>query len=114
MQHVKKLTPRKHSPRLPCHRRQQLELAGGQLNRASVDGHSHTRDVDLQISHPDDVARLIATVYPAKEGAHPRHQFLRAERFYDVVVSAQLQPDDAVSLVATGSHDHDWDIRCAP
>src|SRR5215204_5736859 len=79
----------------------------------AVDGHPHARDVDLEIGHPDDVAWLIAAVDAAEERTHPRHQLLRAERFHDVVVRTQLQPDDTVGFVAAGGHDHDWDIRGA-
>ncbi len=42
----------------------------------------------------------------AQQRAHARDHFVRAERLGDVVVGAQLQPDDAVRLFgAGGEHD---------
>jgi hypothetical protein len=113
VQHVEELSPREDPPRLSCHRGQQLELAGRQFHRPAVDSHSHSRNIDLQIRDADDITRLIAAVDAAEEGAHPRYQLLRAERFHHVVVGAQFQADDAVGLVTAGSHDHDWNIRGA-
>src|SRR5918995_7283172 len=44
VQHVEQLSPREDASRLPGHRGQQLELAGGELYRPAVDGHTHARD----------------------------------------------------------------------
>ena len=39
--------------------------------------------------------------------AHARHELARRERLHDVVVGAELEPDDAVRLVAVpAQHDH--------
>ena len=46
---------------------------------------------------------------PATDGADPRRQLAPAERLGDVVVGAELEPEDAVELVATGGEHDDRD-----
>ena len=55
-----------------------------------------------------------AALRPAQDGPHARGQFPRGKRLGDVVVRAELQPDEPVGLVdARGEHD-DGDVGLAP
>ena len=47
----------------------------------------------------------------AKDRADPGYQFAHREWLHDVVVGAQLEPDDLVDLLSAGSQHHDRDVR---
>jgi len=42
---------------------------------------------------------------------HPGYQFTNKKRFDYVIVGAQLQPDDAVSLRRLCREENDWNLR---
>ena len=49
----------------------------------------------------------ISAVDPAQDGSNSRHQLPRAERLGDVVVRADLQPEDPVEFVVAGGQHQD-------
>ncbi len=54
----------------------------------------------------DDRARLRLPLRATQQRAHPRHELVRAERLRDVIVRADLEPDDPLRLVGAGrQHD---------
>ena len=64
------------------------------------------RHVDLELADDERLAMLGAARRAAGHGADPRDELAQAEGLDDVVVGAQLEPDDAVDLLALrGDHD---------
>ena len=57
--------------------------------------------------------RAIAGARPTQHGAHARDDLLRREGLDDVVVGAELEPEDAVDLLASGREHHDRHRRRA-
>jgi len=50
----------------------------------------------------------------AQDRLHPRHELPRRERLGDVIVRADLEPDDPVRLLITCSQHHDRHLRACP
>ena len=92
---------------LPDERGEELELGRRELDGLAQDRHPHAPHVDLDVAGTKDVGTVRSCGFAAAEhGADARDQFFRAERLDDVVVGAQLEPDDAVGLVRPrGEHD---------
>ena len=89
------------------HEPEQVELASGQAQRLVVPGHVPARGVDRE---PVEAQPLLG--HDVELGA-PQHranacgELARRERLRHVVVGAELEPDDAVGLLAAGGqHDH--------
>ena len=63
-----------------------------------------TRSAAFRIPARHRASGLLAS----QHGANARQKFAKAERFGDIVVGAQLQPDDPIDLVApvTGGNDY--------
>jgi hypothetical protein len=70
-------------------------------------------DVDLEVTvdvHASGIGAARCGQGPPgapQHGPHSSHQLLGRERLGHVVVGPQLQPDDAVALLAAGREDHD-------
>ncbi len=63
-------------------------------------------EVDFELARPDELGLVRLQASPSQEGLGTRHQLLRVERLGQVIVRADLQPDDLVGdLVAGGQHD---------
>ena len=96
------------TPGLGGEQREQVELLQRQLQLAAVERRPARRDVDLE--RADRRGRLVPPWRLAGsrrgDGADPRHELAQAERLHDVVVRAELEPDDAVDLLAL-RRDHD-------
>src|SRR5919108_1745232 len=85
-------------------RREELEFQVRQLDRLAVDGDGASHEVDADPVHLDHIA---AACHGRKLGApelraHPAPKFPHRERLRDVVVGAELEPDDLVELVTAG------------
>ena len=66
--------------------------------------------IDPQRPHPV-LQHVRLPLQPAPEyGAHPQDELAHAERLGDEVVGAQLEPDDAVHLLAAGGDHDDRDV----
>src|SRR5438270_10484908 len=84
-----------------------IELEGGELDRAAVDDDGARAGVeqdaaDLDAAAGRDRARLVA----AQDGADARDQLAWVEGLRKVIVGAELKADDAVYvLTARGQHD---------
>ena len=87
---------------------EQVELLGGQVDRLVVDAHLATRHIDRDAVEAELLAplRLVGLApVTAQDGLDARQQLGPAERLGDVVVGADLEPDDAVDLVALRRQD---------
>jgi D-alanyl-D-alanine carboxypeptidase/D-alanyl-D-alanine-endopeptidase (penicillin-binding protein 4) len=51
---------------------------------------------------------------PSGDGSDARHQLSQPEGLDEVVVGAELQPDDPIGLLAPGAHDDDRHIAAGP
>src|SRR5260221_4632080 len=92
---------------------QHVELDAGQVHVAPAPLHAALlgpqRDL-ADLDRPPVGARLRA----AQDGAHARHQLARRAGLRHIVVGAELEPDDAVDVVAArGEHDHRHAARLA-
>ena len=87
---------------------QQVELLGGEVDRLAVDRDLAPRDVDRDTVEGQLLAALrrrrLAPM-AAQDRLDPGQQLGAAERLGDVVVGTDLEPDDAVDLVALGRED---------
>src|SRR5437879_938325 len=59
MNRAEQLGARKDAPRLASHGRQQLELGLGQLDGPSRDGQLHARQIEFEVTDPNQVARRL-------------------------------------------------------
>ena len=109
---VEKLAPREHAPRLTRHRRDELELGGGEVDLDAVDLDAHLRDVDDDATDAMYLA-VVDEVDSSQNRTHSRDELSHTEGLHDVVVGAQLESDDPIGLVGSGGQDDDRDIRFA-
>ena len=56
-------------------------------------------------------AALWRRTYPFEHRPHTGHQLARAERFGDVIITAQFQPQHPVDLIIAGSQENDRHVR---
>ena len=92
---------------------EEVELLAPQLDRAPVEQHAPGRDVDDEPVDADDLRRRRGP-RAAEDRAHARHDLAHAEGLDDVVVGAELEPDDPVGLRPAGGDHDDRDVRAAP
>src|SRR6266545_1576134 len=87
---------------------EQLELARRELEHASTFAHFARRGVDFDVTETNAfVWSVVCRGAATQDRAHTRDELSRRERFRDVVVGAELEPDDAVRfLTPCGQHDH--------
>ena len=93
---------------------QQVKLAAGEANRLSGASETMAVQVNLQVASADEPRRADTALHAAQHCPHAGHQFAGRERFGDVVVRAQLQPDQPVGLLDAGGEHNDWHVRLAP
>src|SRR5262249_51027607 len=100
---VEKLVARENRPRTRGEGVQQPELDRGQIQFRAVDRRLHPLRIDRQA--------LAGLAYglaarSAQQRLDTRDQLARAEGFADVVVGAEVEPEETVDLVdARGDHD---------
>jgi D-alanyl-D-alanine carboxypeptidase/D-alanyl-D-alanine-endopeptidase (penicillin-binding protein 4) len=86
---------------------EQVELLRRQLHRPAASCHLPRRRVDLQLADGDPRLAERGRHGATKDGAHARGKLARRERLGDVVVGAELEPDDPIGLLPTRrEHDH--------
>jgi hypothetical protein len=106
---VKELAPGQDAPGLAREGEQELELGRREVDPTAADGHPQPRYVQLQVADADHVGMGKVPADSAQDGPHPGHQFARAEWLGQVVVGAQLEPDELVGFVGAGGQDDDGD-----
>jgi hypothetical protein len=85
--------------------REQVELLGGQLDRLAGDGDVVRLLVEHHVAEREGAVALLR-LRPAEDRLHPRDELARRERLGQIVVGADLEPDDAIGLlVARGEHE---------
>jgi hypothetical protein len=89
---------------------QEIELAGREHDRIPVLRDRPRRGVETEGSDLER-APLFARASPAHDGPDPSRELPRREGFDDVVVGAQLEPEDAIDLLPSRGEHHDRDIR---
>jgi len=86
---------------------EQVELALGELDLASIDPDLASGARQRDRSEGDDRLLAAARARPSQDGLDPRGQLARRERLGDIVVGSDLEPGDAIGHVVTGrEHDH--------
>src|SRR6266516_5000118 len=87
---------------------EQVELARGQLERATTFAHFVRRGVDLDVTGAEALLwHPVCRGAAAQHGAHARDELPRRERLRHIIVGTELEPDDPVRLLtAGGQHDH--------
>ena len=91
--------------------REEVELLRGELDLAPVDSHAPSPRVDLDVPDADDPRLRLAPAGAPSHRPDPGHELAHAERLHDVVVRAELEPDDAVDLLSLGGDHDDRDVR---
>ena len=99
-------------------RRQDLELDERQLRLVAADPDRALGEVDPQLA--DDERRLVgrglgrpAHLGAPQRGLDPARELAHRERLGDVVVGAELEPDDLVDLLGLGGQHDDRDRAAA-
>src|SRR5207247_544467 len=92
--------------RVRGHGSQELELDVGELHLFPLELHGAAADVDPQRPRGDDLVAVRSLVRrelrATEQRAHPAAELPDRERLRDVVVRAQLEPDDLIELVVAG------------
>ena len=110
---VEQLRTREDPTRLAGHRRQELELGGGQVHRPAPDLHPHPRQVQAQVAGAQHLGASLGEL-AAQHRPHAGDQLAGAERLGHVVVRAELKPDQLVGFVVAGGEHDDRHARVAP
>ena len=98
--------------RIARERGEQVELLRRQLELARRRDARGARAVDLErCRRAAGPRRAVRRATPARDGADARDQLAQAERLHDVVVGAELEPDDPVGLLAARGDDDDRHVR---
>jgi hypothetical protein len=103
---------RQHPARMAREHLQQIELVGRHRPVFPIDACLTGGRVDIEAPEAQDlfglrIARRQTARAAAGNGAQPRQQLARLERFGEIVVGADLQPDHAVERVAARrQHEH--------
>ena len=93
--------------------RQQLELGRRQVDGRAGHLGPHPRQVEHDVAGTDRLGGLERAVGPAQDRPDPRHELARAERLGQVVVGAELEPEELVELVVARGQHHDRHRRVA-
>src|SRR5204862_556707 len=92
--------PADGSARIAGERGQQLELLGRQLELAAAEGRAAGALVDLELAGPQGTAGAVERRCTPRDRADPGDQLAQPVRLDDVVVGAELEPDDPVCLLS--------------
>ena len=99
---------------IPGQGRQQVELAGPQLEAALADRRLATPAVDAQRADLDRAGAGCRPGRAPQDRLDPGDQGARVERLGHVVVGAQLEPDDRVDVVGPGGQHQDRRLAAPP
>ena len=97
---------RENLPRSPGQLEEEPELGRGQLDPLTSPPHLVAGRVDLECPDGEHLLRRIFTRSP-HDRPRPGDELGQLERLRDVVVGAELEPDDHVDRVAPGRQHHD-------
>ncbi len=101
--------PRQHATLISEHVAQEVEFGGRQLKRFSIDTHIVALFVQRDsVAAKDDVS-LALVLDSLQNPANPEKQFTHAERLRNVVVRAELQSQNPIQLLSSGSQQNDRD-----
>ena len=96
-----------HASRVAGHEPQQVELTRGQAERLVVPDHVSARRVDDEPVEGQLLVGHDVELGAPQHGANAGSELTGRERLRNVVVGAELEPDDPVGLLAAGGqHDH--------
>src|SRR5215218_10692244 len=98
---LEQLVAREHEAAMVEELPEQVELLRRQLDLLVADLHLATSGVDAEIAVPESRARDFLAVGggAAKDRLHARDELARVERLRQIVVRADLQPDDLVDVL---------------
>src|SRR5581483_3483041 len=89
---------------------EEVELACGEAQRLAAASQLACAAVELELAECQCRRRRLGGSRAAQDGADARRELARREGLRDVVVRAELEPDDAIGLLAArGQHDH-WQL----
>jgi hypothetical protein len=92
--------------RIPCEGRQQVEFARPEREPSLADRRFPAARIDPQGPDLDRSCSGPPRLGPAEDRLHSRDERSRVERLRDIVVRAELEPDDRVDVVgASGQHE---------
>ncbi len=83
------------------------------MNRFAAPRDAVPVQVDFKAVGADHARLPDVAMYTAEHGTYPRNEFTRRKRFGDVIVRAEFQPDQAVSLTIAGREHDDRHVRIA-
>ena len=78
----------------------------GSEDRPAGSRELHAGNVELDVAHPNHIGRNPGGFAAPKHRTDAGHQFLWAEWLGQIIIRAQLEPDQLVRLIgASGQHD---------
>ena len=82
----------------------------GQVFRLTSDQYLALAEIDGQLAHLKDLGcySSLSGLKTAPDGFNPGYQFVRIERFGQVVIGAKLESLNPVSISPFGGKDNDW------
>jgi len=104
----RELVARQHEASVVEQLPEQVELLRSKLDLLVTHTRLATARIDDEVAVHDDLALTVAPLgrRPPKDRPDPRHELARVEGLGEVVVGADLEPDDLVHvLVARGQHE---------
>src|SRR4051794_10729447 len=113
-QQLEQLAPGVDAPGPAGEVAQDLELGRREADPSLAALDAPPLEVDHEVlvaDHPAATRVGKLPVRPAQECLDPAHQLAQAERLRQVVVRAELEPDDLVDLVVAGGQDEDRHLR---
>src|SRR6478752_5637913 len=93
---------------------QEVELLEGQLEPLAALAHLSSGRVDLDIVELKGTSADAVGARSAEQVAYTHRELPWRERFRQVIVGAQLQPDDAVRLLAACGQHQNRQVRVRP
>ncbi len=86
----------------------------GKRSRLPADTHHVTVGIQAHRTRLEDVGRRAGLLPAAQDSPQPGYQFATAEGLGDVVIGAELEPDDLVHLAVLRGEHHDRDVGAPP
>ena len=110
---LEQLVAGEHEPAVVEQLPEQLELLRRELDLAVADHHLAAAGVDQQVAVPDLVTFVAPAVErrAAEDALHARDELAGVEGLRQVVVGADLEPDDLVDILVAGGQHQDRHVR---